>query len=84
MRYPEEFKERVKKAYPEAKKLHKALDNQDDDAVSYILTWNCNPVVNAERILECKSLDEVRELAGKALERRSVYDEYLSLLRKNG
>lgn len=81
MIYPEEFKERVKKAYPEAQKLHEALENQEDDVVSVALTCNALPVVKAERILECKSLDEVRKLAWEALERQAIYESYLDIHR---
>lgn len=84
MIYPEEFKERVKKAYPEARRLHEALENQDNDLVSVFLTYNCSSAVKAERILECNSLGEVRNLAWEALERQNIYQRYLELHWKNG
>ena len=85
MGYPQEFVERVKKAYPKAKRLHQALDaDRDDGTVSLALSWTGDgpATVKAEILLKAKSLDEVYELARKAIEREEIWAEYRANHRK--
>lgn len=75
MYYPREFKERVKKAYPELELLHQKLDKGDDFIFLYLKSINCMPSVVAlspgalsfYTVLEATSLYE--------LKKRSVAEE---------
>lgn len=69
MFYPEEFKERVKKAYPELNLLHQKLEEGDDFVYLYLQSIKCLPCVlylqpgalSIDTVLEGTSLEELKK-----------------------
>lgn len=83
MFYTEEFRERVKKAYPNSKFLNKMLDN-NELGVGYFLREHSQPTVHIDEIFKAKSLEQVQQLAEVAKERSVLHkvwrDLYLNTL----
>lgn len=69
MFYPDDFKKRVKKAYPDLELLHKKLDEGDDFIFIYLRTGHCMPcavelspgALSVYTVLEFSSLDDVKK-----------------------
>ena len=69
MFYPQDFKNRVKRAYPELELLHQRLDEGDDFAYRYLQSIKCLPCVlylhpgalSVDTVLEGTSLEELKK-----------------------
>lgn len=69
MFYPQDFKNRIKKAYPELKLLHQKLDEGDSLVYRYLQSINCLPCVlhlhpgalSVATVLEGTSLEELKK-----------------------
>ncbi len=76
MFYPDDFKERVKKAYPYLRDLHHALDNGDPIVGVYLS--ECRPApITLETILLATSLEELQEKARIEKEKTDLWQEWL-------
>lgn len=78
MFYPEDFKNRVKKAYPDFDELHRRLDN-GDVFVGLFLKDDPYPPISFDAILAATSLEELQEKAKIALERMDLACEWEKL-----
>lgn len=77
MFYPEEFKARVKKAYPKWKDLHQRLDNGDTYVGNYLK--DSTKVVSLDTILNATSLKKLQDTARDAQEKVKLYCEWKKL-----
>ena len=78
MFYPEDFKKRLKKAYPDWEELHWRLDN-NDYMVGHLLKENMQSAISIDSVLAAKSLEDLQSMA-KAMEQRvKLYDEWCEL-----
>ena len=75
MFYPEEFKVRVKKAYPDFESLHQALD-RGDEIVGRYLSDNRSSGLDFDTILNATSLEELQEKARDKQEKNELYYEW--------
>lgn len=78
MNYPEDFVKRVKKAYPDWKRLHKALDSGSCMVGKYLSDNTCDSI-SLEKILKAKDLKKLQNVAELALERNMLYTEWCTL-----
>lgn len=78
MNYPKEFVEKVKKVYPNWKRLHEALDAGSYMVGRYLCDSTCDSV-SLEKILDADNIEDLKETAKLASERNSVYTEWCKL-----
>ena len=86
MFYPEDFKNRVKKAFPTWEKMHQKLDEGDPavglylaDAPSENMKFNSYGAIPVEEILKATSLEELQNKARAIVERGKLYSEWRKL-----
>ena len=81
MFYPDEFKKRVKKAYPDLELLHEKLDKGDDFVYLYLQSITCLPCVldlypgalSLATVLEATSLEELKK---RSMDERRAIEHY--------
>lgn len=78
MFYPEDFKNRVKKAFPTWYELHRRLDSEDV-LVGRYLDDNSPTAFPFSTILTATSLEELQEKAKAAQEKVELYHEWFNL-----
>ena len=81
MFYPEDFKTRVKKAYPNCEELHLGLDSGDVFIGRY-LDDSSPTSLSLDTILNATSLEELQEKARLAQEKVELYCEWSKLYRE--
>lgn len=81
MFYPEDFKNRVKKAYPNWDELHRRLD-EGDDFVGHYLDDSTSTGISFETILSATSLEELKNEARVGQEKVAIYNEWCRLRRE--
>lgn len=81
MFYPEDFKNRVKKAYPNWDELHRRLD-EGDVFVGCYLDDSCSTGISFETILSATSLEELNNKARVGQEKVAIYNEWCRLRRE--
>ncbi len=81
MFYPEDFKTRVKKAYPNWEDLHRRLDSGDVFVGRY-LDDNSTTSLSLDTILNATSLEKLQEKARTAQEKVELYREWSNLYRE--
>lgn len=80
MFYPEDFKSRVKKAYPNFEKLHRSLDN-GDEIVGRLLDDGSYPsTISLDTILAATSLEELQEKAKAIKVKLNLYNEWCDIV----
>jgi len=80
MKYPEDFKNRVKKAYPDDKKLNEWLDKGKIIVGSYLEHHSSTVIsVPIDKILEAISLEDLKKEAKEAKEKVELYEEWREL-----
>lgn len=85
MFYPEDFKQRVKKAYPNWEKLHEELDCGEVSSVGLRLHDSiATPYFTLDKILEATSLEELKEEAKREQEKIELYLEWEKIFFKQG
>lgn len=80
MRYPKQFVERVKTAYPDFDKLHQALD-AGSEWVGRYLDDSAPTGMPLKTILEAKSLDSLQAQAQMMQEKVNLYSEWGQMYR---
>jgi len=75
MKYTEEFKDRVKKLYPNSKQMHEMLDN-GNAFLGRLLDDNSPSGISNETILKAKSLTELQQLATTNQAKIQLYKDY--------
>lgn len=78
MFYPEEFKARCKKAYPDNEVLHEKLE-EGSEWVGRYLDDGADGKLPVDTILEATSLEELQALAQVEKEKRSLYAEWCGM-----
>ena len=78
MFYPEDFKNRVKKAFPTWDELHRRLDSGDVFVGRY-LDDNSPTALSLNTILTATSLEELQENAKAAQEKVELYHDWCNL-----
>lgn len=78
MFYPTEFKEKVKKAFPNWDELHRSLD-EGDVFVGRYLDDNCTTSLSINTIMAATSLKELQDKARTELEKVELYNEWSRL-----
>ena len=81
MFYPQEFKDRVKKAYPDRKDLHQLLDD-GDRSVGCFLDHKAVIEIHLRDILAATSLEELQEEARTIQKSRELFLEWNKLDRE--
>lgn len=81
MFYPEDFKNRVKKAYPNWDELHRRLD-EGDVFVGRYLDDSSSTEISFETILSATSLEELKNEARVGQEKVAIYNEWCRLRRE--
>ncbi len=81
MFYPEDFKNRVKKVYPNWDELHRLLDS--GDVVVGVYLDNTSPTaLSLNTILTATSLKKLQEQAKIAQEKVALYHDWCTLYNK--
>lgn len=78
MFYPEDFKNRVKKAFPTWERMHQKLDSGDAIVGRYLCN-NADDVISTKTILAATSLEELQDKARAMEERGELYSEWCRL-----
>jgi len=78
MFYPEDFKNRVKKAFPTWESMHQKLDSGDVSVGRY-LGDNADGVISTKTVLAATSLEELQDKARAMEERGQLYSEWCKL-----
>lgn len=78
MFYPEEFKNRVKKTYPNWDELHRRMDSGDVFVGRY-LDNNSPSALSLDTILTATSLEELQKKAKIAQEKVALYHDLCTL-----
>jgi len=81
MIYPVDFIEKTKMAYPECKKLHQLLEEGDLAVGNYL--DEASPIIPLGVILSSESLEELQDMARKAIEKIELYNEWLRIVQQN-
>ncbi|MBD8922208.1 hypothetical protein EGR52_02140 [bacterium] len=81
MFYPEDFKNRVKKAYPNYDELHRRLD-EGDVFVGRYLDDSSSTRISFETILSATSLEKLKNEARVGQEKVAIYNEWCRLRRE--
>ena len=80
MFYPEDFKKRVKEAYPNFEQLHCDLDNGEDEAVGKFLDKRSDLLsISIYIILDATSLEELQKMARENQKKLKLYGEWCEL-----
>lgn len=79
MIYPEKFKAKVKKMYPDWKFIHNALDSGSALVPRYLYD-SCSQGVSIERVLAATSLEELQDFAKVEKEKWALYNESYKIL----
>lgn len=80
MIYSEEFKTKVKKAYPNCEELHRKLDSGDAFVGRY-LDDSSPTALSLDTVLTETSLEELQQKARAAQEKAELYSEWCELFR---
>ena len=80
MFYPENFKKRVKKAYPKQEKLHLLLDRENPNLdeifeVGDILKVGDRPSIPTDEVMKAKSLIELQNSIEEKRALRSIWED---------
>lgn len=78
MHYPEDFKEKVRKVYPDKFDLHRRLDQDDFSAGAYLSGLRPKRIT-LDTILAATSLEELQEKARVEKERYELWEEWRRL-----
>ncbi len=79
MFYPEAFKNRVKKVYPNWDELHRRLDSGDEFVGRYLDDSSHSSSISIATILAATSLEELQEKAKVAQAKKELYNEWSKL-----
>lgn len=81
MFYPEDFKTRVKNAYPNWEELHRRLDSGDYFVGCY-LDDSSSSAISLATVLAATSLEELQNKAKAEQEKVELYNEWCKLYRE--
>lgn len=79
MFYPTDFKNRVKKTYPNWDELHRGLDNGDVFVGRYLNDSSYPASISLNTILAATSLEELQEMAKVLQAKVDLYNEWSQL-----
>lgn len=90
--YSKEFKEKVKKVFPNDEELHRKLNEENDEQQltcflnHYFLFKELCQIgsIRFETILAAQSLTMLQDEAKKGMEKREIYLEWCKICRNNG
>ena len=74
--YPEEFKKRVRKAYPNREDILRKLENGDEDLVTYLI--HLTRPISFYDLLKVKTLEDLERLKEEArieIDRGKLYED---------
>ncbi len=80
MFYPENFKNRVKKVYPDWDELHLGLDN-GYEIVGRYLNDASHETISVEAVLAATSLEELKKIAEAIKVKKELFREWNQLFR---
>ncbi len=80
MIYSKEFKEKIKKVYPDWESIQKFMDN-DSDLVCQQLFDKCSSGMSFDTVLNASSLEELQRIAKQEKEKWALYRECVQILR---
>ena len=82
MYYPENFKNRVRSAYPDCDRVNALLEEESYE-LGFFLDYNIKTEgISYERILAATSLEELKDEARVHLERVALYNEWCNKFKK--
>ena len=81
MKYPQSFKDKCKRVFPDWYDLHKLVED-GHSIVGRYLDDSSNSSISAKTVMAAKSLDELKDLARKEIEKAELYSEWWELCKK--